>query len=456
MRSNNEAGRRFVKRTFWYLLAFVLPAILVGTIVTFLSVSEWMTVKAPESLSQEFPEPPVYDPAKPTAVVLVSNQGTESTDLLASYEILAASGALNVYTVAPKRVLSPIWHGVDILPHYSFQEIEQKLTGSFDLILIPNIADPEDSTIVQWVKRNARESTWIVSVCEGARVLAASGLLDNRRASSHFMALGQLEEDYPMTSWIRGVRYVEDRNIITSAGVTASIDATFHALHRVVGLQVAQQTAQRLNYHMELHPREVDLFNFKLTDFFSLFLTAGYLWDKTYSGVLIFDGIGEVDLGSVLDLYPRVLDGTVVSIAPVRKFFRSRNGLDLVPWWSFERTPSLDELLITDDLSSTDRTNTIQEWIESKGIEPRHPQLSARGVFTTDKPLFIYDLVVQDIARRRSKAVARAVSKTVEYPINHIELSGSSWPFQLILIPLGVGLVGVGIGRWFEKKFVKS
>lgn len=332
MKSSNKTGRRVGKRALLYTLAFVLPALLVGLIVAFFSAWNWMTVKDPESLSQEFPEPPVYDPAKPTAAVLVSNQGTESTDLLAPYEILAASGALNVYTVAPQRELSPIWHGVDILPHLTFEDLEQKLGRSPDLILIPNIANPEDSTIVRWVKRSAEESTWVVSVCEGVRVLAASGLLHNRKASSHFMALGQLERDYPTTHWTRGVRYVEDGNFITSAGVTASIDATFHALRRIAGLQVAQHTAQRLNYQMELHPREVDPFDFRLADFVSLFMTAGYLWDKTNSGVLIFDGMGEVDLGSVLDLYPRVLDGTVVSIARVRKPFRSRNGLDLVPW----------------------------------------------------------------------------------------------------------------------------
>ncbi len=93
MQSSNKTGRLIVKRVLLYTLAFVLPPLLVGMIVALFSVSNWMTVKYPESLSHEFPEPPVYDPTKPTAAVLVSNQGTESTDLLAPYEILAASGA---------------------------------------------------------------------------------------------------------------------------------------------------------------------------------------------------------------------------------------------------------------------------------------------------------------------------------------------------------------------------
>ena len=314
-----------IRKSLLYVLAFVLPALLIGTAVTYHSVSGWITVEDPESLRQEFPKPPPYDPAKPTAAVLVSNQGAESTDLLAPYAILASSGALNVYTVAPKRRVSPVLFGVNVLPHFSFEALDQRLGRSPDLILIPNVTDPEDSTIVRWVKRHAKPSTLVVSVCEGVRVLAASGLLDNRRASSHFLSMGELERDYPTTQWTRGVRYVEDGNFITSAGVTASIDATLHALHRIAGLPVALETAERLNYQMELHPREVDPFDFKLTDFFSLFLTAGFLWDKANSGVLIYDGIGEVELGSVLDLYPRVFDGMWGTIAPVRRAYRSRN-----------------------------------------------------------------------------------------------------------------------------------
>lgn len=455
MQSSNKIGRLIVKRAFLYTLAFVLPAVLVGIIVTYFSVSDFIAVKYPESLSQEFPEPPVFDSTNPTAAVLVSNHGTESTDLLAPYEILATSGALNVYTVAPKREVSPIWQGVHILPHFTFEGLEQKLGGSPDLILIPNILDPDDSTIIRWVKRNANESTLVVSVCEGVRVLAAAGLLHNRKASSHFLSLGHLEQDYPTTYWTRGVRYVEDGNVITSAGVTASIDATLQALRRVAGLQVAQQTAQRLGYQMELHPRKVDPFDFKLTDFFSLFMAAGYLWDKTHSGVLIFDGIGEVDLGSVLDLYPRVFDGEVGTIAPVRKPFRSRNGLDLVPWWSFKEAPHLDALFVTGDISSADPTHSIQDWIGSQGLELERPHSSATGTIASDNPLFAYDLVVQDIASRRSKAVARAVAKWVEYPVRHLELSGSRWPYKLLLIPLGVGLAGVGLVGWFEKQILK-
>ena len=446
-RSSSDSGDPVMRKILVYTLAFVVPVLFIGTIVTYRSVAGWITVEQPETRLQELPAPPVYDPDKPTAVVLVSNQGAESTDVLAPYAILASSGALNVYTVAPKRQVSPIQFGVNVLPHYSFEGLDQELGRSPDLILIPAIPDPEDKAIVSWVQRHAKPSTLLVSVCEGVRVLAASGLLHNRKASTHFLSMGELESDYPSTKWTRGVRWVEDGNFITSAGVTASIDATLHALRRVAGLQVALETAEKLNYQMELHPRVVDTFDFKMTDFLSLFMTAGFLWDKTNSGVLLFDGIDEVELGSVLDLYPRVFDGMWGAVAPVRRVYRSRNALDLVPLWTFEEAPGLDRVLITGEKRAADLTGSINHWVESNGMSLERPHSSRREI-ATDTPVFAYDLVLQDIASQRSKAVARAVAKWVEYPVVHIQLSGSNWPYQLLLVAMGVGLAGVALGRW--------
>lgn len=440
------------KRAIISTLAFLFPALLVGVIVASVSVSNWMSVKEPGGVPKQLPEPPPYDPDKPTAVVLISNEGTESTDLLAPFEILASSGALNVFTVAPARTISPIWHGVDILPHFTFESLEHVLHGPPNLILIPNIANPEDSVILNWIRRSANESTWIVSVCEGARVLAAAGLLQNRKASSHFMALGQLERDYPTTDWTRGVRYVEDGNIITSAGVTASIDATFHALRRVSGLEVAQQTAENLNYQLELHPREIDTFDFRWTDFLSLFVTAGYVWDKNRSWVMIAEGIGETALGSVLDLYPRVLDGTVESVSEKRGIVRTKHGLDLLAWHSFDDDMKLDELIIMGSNPSKQVSESVVTWAASKDVRIKHPHVPDVQVTESNEVPFVYDLVVQDIAIGRSNAVARAVAKTVEYPVSQIQLSGAKWPLLTMVVPLGVGVAGLAAATWFRHR----
>ncbi len=340
MKESRPSTRRRLLSILLYGATFLVPPLLVGLIVALKVVGDWMEVSASEPLVGQWPElsySPEIDPKKPTAAVVLSNGGTETTDLLAPYGILASSEALNVVTVAPERTLSPFWSGADIMPHFSFEELERKLGGPPDLILVPNIADPENKTIVEWIQRNSKRSQWLVSVCKGARVLAEAGLLQNRRASSHYLSFGDLEQKYPDTQWTRGVRFVEDGNIITSAGVTASIDATFQALNRAVGEDVAKETAQKLHYDLSLHPRRVDPFDFKTTDFVALFMTAGFLWNRTDRGILLYEGIDEIALGSLLDLYPRVFSGEAATAAPDRRPILSKHGLILVPWWHLDR-----------------------------------------------------------------------------------------------------------------------
>ena len=304
--------------------------------------------------------------------------------------------------------------------------------------------------ITEWVSRNTTPDSLLVAVCEGVRVLAA-GLLHDRSASSHFFALGQLDRDYPETQWIRGVRWVEDGNLITSAGVTASIDATFHALRRVAGLEVAQRTARDVGYEMELHPREVDPFNFETSDFLSLFMTAGFLWNKTDVGVALYEGIDEIELGAILDLYPRVLDGSAWTVAPVREPIRSRNGLDLVAWSNFDESPDFDAVLIPEFLKAppAEAERAVVEWSNNQNIQVRRFNETIAGAASGGFP---YEAALLDIAQRRSKAVARGVAKTVEYPLTHLTLRGSEWPFHLFAIPLGFGLLGFGFAGWWVRK----
>ncbi len=88
-----------------YLLASVVPSVLVGVVGVKAGLAD--RYEGPPATSEfrsgELPAPPGHDPDKPTAVVLLSNRGSEVTDVLAPYEVLSESGAFNVYAAAPKR-----------------------------------------------------------------------------------------------------------------------------------------------------------------------------------------------------------------------------------------------------------------------------------------------------------------------------------------------------------------
>jgi len=86
----------------------------------------------------------------------------------------------------------------------------------------------------------------IVGLCLGSYVLAAGGLLDGRPATTHWMCAGGLAERYPLIRVNREVLYVDDGDIITSAGGAAGIDCCLHILRRIHGAEIASRVARRI------------------------------------------------------------------------------------------------------------------------------------------------------------------------------------------------------------------
>ncbi len=181
--------------------------------------------------------PRAHDPGKPTAVVVIGANGAEVSDVLAPFEILAVSDAFDVYTVAPERRPLPLSGGLHLVPG-----------RAADVVVVPALPDggqPSTAPVTDWLREQAASGALMVSVCEGARVLASAGLLDGREATSHWARIDDLERRYPDVNWVRGTRYVDDGDLITTGGLLSSIDGTLRVGERLVGPDAARRTAER-------------------------------------------------------------------------------------------------------------------------------------------------------------------------------------------------------------------
>lgn len=87
---------------------------------------------------------------------------------------------------------------------------------------------------------------WLLSVCSGSFVLAAAGVLDGRRATTHWMYADTMAEMYPSVDVDPDVLYVQDGNVITSAGTAAGLDACLHLLRQELGAEVTNIIARRM------------------------------------------------------------------------------------------------------------------------------------------------------------------------------------------------------------------
>jgi transcriptional regulator GlxA family with amidase domain len=375
---------------------------------------------------------PVHDSDKPTAVIVLGSEGANAADVLAPHEVLADSGAFNVYTVAPQRRPVPLTGGLDLVPDLSFGQLDQRLPTTPDAIVVPQLPDagkPGAAPILQWLQRqHAQGDPLLVSVCTGAEVLASAGLLDGRPATSHWLGLIGLRRNYPAVRWTDGVRYVDDGDLITTAGVLSGVDGALRVVERMVGPAAAAQAARAVHWpdYSPGEPAAIRRSRPAPADVVAV-LSAGYRWDRPHMGVLLTDGVGEIELASAFRPYTELSYlARPVAVTPGGRPIRSRHGLTFVPRADLtSAAPKLDRLLVpgadaarhaaADGLSLPERLTPI---------------------YLHQQPGFAFDGALRDIARTRDVATARWVAKTLQYPTTNPPLSGPAWPWTLTLRPI--------------------
>jgi transcriptional regulator GlxA family with amidase domain len=389
------------------------------------------------------PAPVAHDPAKPTAVVVVGDRGAVVSDTLAPYEILATTGAFNVYAVAPSGRPAPLTGGLDLVPDLTFAGLADLLGDeAADVVVVPAMPDLGESTtkpVTDWVKGQAAGGALLLGVCNGSGILASAGLLDGRDATAHWLRLDAFEDDYPAVDWARGTRYVDDGDVITTAGILSGVDGTLRVVERLVGPDAAAEAAEATgwpHYHRGV-PASMAQADVRPADAVVAFNTA-FGWDRDRTGVLLTDGVGEIELASVFDTYGQSLAVRTVAVAPGGEPVRSRHGLTFAPRADPTAAGGLDRLVVPGEGAA--RRQAADRYA---GLEP---------VYLHQEGGFPFDGVLRDLARTTDVATATWTARVLEYPTDHLALSGSAWPWTETLRPFGLAFLGVlaalGLLRW--------
>ena len=441
----------FVMRAVIYLLAFLLPPLLVSIVGVKASLSDRYEGPPAAARAQagELSAPPRHDPEKPTAVVVLDEEGSEVTDVLAPYEVLSESGAFNVYAAAPGREAVTLSGGLDVLPQLSLAELDRRLGGEDpDVIVVPamwGVGSAEHRPVAEWLRKHAEGTGTLMSVCDGAEVLADAGLLDGRRATANWANIDRWEGRYPDAEWVGGLRYVEDGNVLAAAGVTSGVSATLHVIRGYVGEEAAADLAREINYPDQRLGDEPRIKADRLTasDKALYVLEGAYGWGKPRIGVVLNEGTSEIELASVFDTYPGpAFTSKTASLAPEgpRSPVRSEHGLYFVPRYDLESAPKLDRMLVPGRDAASVTDPAVRSWGSEQGLEPEYVHTEAPAGASASFP---FDATIRDLAGNENAPLARFMARLLEYPTDHLDLAGGGWPFAYMLRPLAVGLLGL-------------
>jgi AraC family transcriptional activator FtrA len=444
---NSALFLRIIKRfprALAYLGSFVLPIFLVGGIGFSMSLQHSVAGPPTARRAAAVPQPaPSYDPHKPT-VAIVLGDVSDANDMLAPYALFAESGVYNVYTVAATRDLRSLTDGLDIVPHYSFAELEVRLGHSPDIVVvpaIPNIRAAQNQPVIDWIKRQVQQPTMLFSWCMGAEVLAASGVLDGKAATAHWGGIDQLERAYPAVHWQRDVRYVDQGAIITAAGLTSGIDATLHLLNRLYGRAIAERVAHSIQYPslQFVDNPAMPQYRPELSDGIAL-LNGGFAWPKQQAGVWLYNGVGELDLAAVSEVYGATWTYQVDTLADAPTI-TSQHGLQLIPRWQTPDLPRVDRLLVPGGRGVEQVAATLASVQERVGAP-------LTLLANPAAPRYVYEVALEDLARQQNAPTARYDAKRLEYRADTLHLNEPAWPLQVMIVPLLLGSLGMGVAHW--------
>ena len=154
-------------------------------------------------------------------------------------------GTFELYTVASSTEPVEGNSGLPlrITPRYTYENAPPP-----DVVVVP-AHDASDETS-DWLRHAAGHAQMIMSVCTGAFVLADTGLLDGKTATTHHQFYDDFEAAFPRIELVRGLRYVEHERLATAGGLTSGIDLALRVVERYLGTKGALATARYLEYRV--------------------------------------------------------------------------------------------------------------------------------------------------------------------------------------------------------------
>ncbi|NZA27427.1 DJ-1/PfpI family protein [Luteimonas sp. SJ-92] len=189
-------------------------------------------------------------------VAILVFEDAEVLDFAGPFEVFAVTSQLNegryfdVGLVAADRSPVRAMNGMTVVPNWTWQ----RMPAPDVLVVVGGLGSRRamtDAPLLAWVAQAAASAEVVLSVCGGARIVGALGLLDDRDATTHHQVFDELQAIAPAARLRRDARVVDAGRIVTTGGISAGIDGAFHVVSRLLGEPVAQRTAAYMEYRWD-------------------------------------------------------------------------------------------------------------------------------------------------------------------------------------------------------------
>lgn len=318
---------------------------------------------------------------RPLIAVIGINDATETTDYIMPLGILRRADVADVVALSTEPGPVSLYPALTVEPDATIVEFDAEHPEGADYVVVPAMSSDDDPAALDWIRGQAEKGATIVSVCAGAKVIATAGLLDGKRATTHWYYLDKLLGDNPTIRYAADRRLVVDDGVATTTGISASMPMMLTLIEAIAGRAKAEAVARDLG--VAGWDAQHASAAFRLTRPFATTVLGNVLafWNREELGIALEPGIDEVSLALVADAWSRTYRSKAVTFADASPVLTA-NGVRILP-----------------DRSTTD-------W----------PRERVVPVFPDQPPTTALDRTLEAITERYGVSTTDVVAMQLEYP----------------------------------------
>jgi putative intracellular protease/amidase len=318
---------------------------------------------------------------RPVVAIIGINDATETTDYMMPNGILRRAGVADVLALSTQPGPVNLYPALRVAPDATLAQFDASHPEGADYVIVPAMSRDDDPAVLAWLRKQKAKGAVIVGVCAGVKVVANAGLLNHHRATTHWYYLNGLLKKHPSIQYVPNRRFVVDRGVVTTTGISASMPMMLTLIEAIGGRNKAMAVAEDLgvaSWDARHSSRP-----FRLTQPFATTVLSNSMkfWSREELGIELKPGMDEVTLALRADAWSRTYRSKAQTFASSPEARRSRGGL----------------LILPDVVRAHWAENSLLSTLE--GIKP------AQGL----------DRTLQEIERRYGRSTSTLVAMQLEY-----------------------------------------
>lgn len=285
--------------------------------------------------------------ARPLIAIVGINDATETTDYLMPYGILRRADVADVLALATEPGPMTLYPALKVEPDATIASFDAQHPEGADYVVVPAMTRNDDRAVLHWIRSQASKGAIVIGVCAGAEIVGAAGLLDGKRATTHWYSLSKLRDATPSMRYVADRRIVVDSGIATTTGISASMPMALTLIEAIAGNAKAVAVARELG--LEHWDARHDSDAFRFTRPFALTVLGNTLafWNREQLGIELAAGVDEVSLALIADVWSRTYRSRALTFARSAQALTSLSGIRILPdrvvtdWPAKELLPSI-------------------------------------------------------------------------------------------------------------------